>query len=290
MFSTRLEETAEAAASIKDKSFSYLILGDSHAGRLREDIFPAGTAINFVDGSDNYFGMLAKLQYAIQNSTFEFLLLEADMHMFSAYRNNRNNLLKISQFTSFQSLKEIYGLTFSEFLNLKIGIRFPVFFSGNSAAFRTAFIKEMTTLKFKPRGIKKQKRPDSIWATQLSSDRNSQAAIRASDQFQTPYIKDLALAFRVIIQLCRENNIKIIALRYPLADEYISEMSNYDLSEVKTEFKKASFYQLWDFSSAYSGLPEYFKNADHLGHIGSIHFSTEIVSKLGMNPQKATEE
>ena len=92
-----------------------------------------------------------------------------------------------------------------------------------------------------------------------------------------------------ILDLCRQNNIRLILLWMPMTDEYLKAANrlvdldklDHDILELTRQHNVD--YRLFDFRNQFSGQPSYFFNADHVNPAGAAIISRKIKEELEKN-------
>jgi hypothetical protein len=97
--------------------------------------------------------------------------------------------------------------------------------------------------------------------------------------------QDILYYFKKILDLCIENRINIILIKYPLSRNYLLNATDYVnrnkfygfLQGILADFPFLN-YDIWDYQEIFIDSPAYFMDSDHLNRKGAIAFS-ELLSK-----------
>ncbi len=248
-----------------DTTVSTFLLADSRGLSLNN--FPADYGVaNFSSNSDNYADMLRKLKYLIRHTQIRKLYISADDHMLSPYRERTNNQdisVVLTEATDYQNevqfLKErylkYYVVLFQPVVRTIVRSKMEAWVSRTI----TGAAKNNNTLQ-------------DGWAALDATARKQQAANRFVLQYPgNQPSAEMATALEQIAALCKENNIEIVAIQFPLSNEYLQWVNNTPYRSVDL-FKKLSIPVL-DYRSVYKDSLFVFKNQDHLNDRGGRLFT-----------------
>ncbi len=281
-FETRLTKSKLFPKIMEERPFEFLVLGDSHAEKFRDTASLEGAFFNFAEGSDNYKNMLVKLGYVIRNKKFKTLILEVGEHSFSLYRSGQSNVLQAMRFSDYATARDLFDLNFLEFLKNKFSYYFPLTYQGNLQIFRRKFFKDLTLSSLSSGEVKKisKMKYNDYWEKLSPEERRRDSKLRAKEHYSEPYVKSTETIFLKIIELCKQNGIEIIFIKYPVAKEYLDFKSQYSLHQAKELLARFPEYPIMDYSNWNSDNPKLFKNCDHLNQRGAIMFSKQLVADL----------
>ena len=245
-----------------DLSFQSYLLADSHGTALKNFTEEYGV-YNFSAASDSYFDSLIKVKYLVKNTKVKRILLSVDDHTLSPYRENINNL----QRSSFYIVQQDYDTIFSGVVNSFK--RFMVLLNPSIREIIRSYVQ--STL------IKNPKAKE--WALLSDSEKTNLAVERFNYQFNFP-IPSTALTSSLIeiINICKENNIELIGIQFPLTHVYFQTIKNksFHADEI---FRKNNL-KVYDFREFYNTQNTYFLNQDHLNDSGSRKFIKSLFSEL----------
>lgn len=268
---------------VKTANAHTIILGDSHAGDIPQDLFPEGV-YNFAVDSDSVHDMFVKLIYALKyNPNLKTVILTADYHIFSKYRHKYNNQELMRSFISAKVYKQIY--------NEPVGFdpigpllrRYPFFDVKTYVTKR----KELLT-NFKNRLERSEKDSDvkSLWFERTVQERLDITHDRIQFQLQDLIHPASVLRYGEIVKLCRQKNIRLIGLRYPLAPIYRDLVKIFDVHRVDSLYEKFPFDQYIDASDFTADLKHY-RDMDHLNRAGSELFVPYLMQKTSDSRQSS---
>ncbi|QHI70183.1 hypothetical protein [Tichowtungia aerotolerans] len=255
-----------------------LILGDSHPLAMKKEHLPPHV-FNFSYGSDNLTDMYTKLQFFIdQYGAPEMVVLECDRHIFSTYRSVLNNNERSLFYMNFGVYREIYG-----FHPLKYFVRRHVFRWFPMANMKNLqFAKKAAISRVEKFVSHKEERAQPPWSTVSVEDRVGRVEQRLELQFSSPYDSVLVQRFFDIVTLCKDLNIRILGVRYPVTPEYDQALNKMDLQRIEQVFLDNEVDYL-DFSASFSD-PLLFQNEDHISEKGSLKLCRELDAHWSVIP------
>jgi len=255
---------------IPNKRYSKFIMADSHGlpiGKFSEQF----NVYNFSAGSDSYFDIKRKIRYLLKKDyDVKVVYITVDDHMLSPYRESTNNLDRSVFLTSIIDYD-----TYISYLKEKvIKYYFPIFQPKIGSVFRSYL---------------KSKIRKNVNENKISADNNywwklpeNQKKILADNRIQSHFCSKnkseiLEKELLEIINLCQDNDIELIGVKFPLTRTYLKSLgtSNYGADEL--------FYsnglKVIDQKSVFVDNDEYFFNQDHLNTQGGKKFATILLSK-----------
>lgn len=272
---------------LHEKSFSTILLACSHGNSLTEGI--EGNDIygitNFSAPSDSYTDMYRKLSYVIKRNKIDTLIITAEDHTLSSYRetlNNHDRSKNLSNKIDFLSPTFIQknlilpNTKAHDFLKLYISSKISHFISSNNE-------------------ISNYKR----WSDNSNQYRLKQSQMRFLGQYvNKSYSIDLENSLLKIIELCKKNNIHLIGIKFPLSKELVHVMKQSSLNTNKDSFFKnnkhiynvtnlkvdsifsANSIDVLNFKNLFINKEQFFQNADHLNELGAEKFNIILREKL----------
>lgn len=256
----------------------YLIVGDSHPGMIEQPwldkrFYNLGTA------SDSMNEIYIKVAYAIRhNPDFKYLLLTADSHILSKYRDAFNNKAYIKPFATPEDYEFVYGEPYStDWVGDRLS-RFPLFDFNVYVTGRERLVGQIKNFL---KGKKYTEAKDKQWIEHPQDERDRRAAERAKIHLTRPLTDENARRYRDIIDLCRRHNITVIGLRYPLSPEYLAEMEKYDLSALDGLYDTIHFDMFLNYTRLIRDR-EYFQDMDHMNEAGVKHFLKRLYAVLNL--------
>ncbi len=221
---------------------------------------------NFSAGSDSYEDMERKLNFLIENSSIERLIITVDDHTLSPYREIKNNSDRSIYFSSASSPTEVYGLFKDKYINRF----FPLL---NSKGRDIITLKLFRTKKSKQR--KKEKDWDEISEELRIRKSKNRMAYQFPDERSSEFLTKSLLR---IIKLCEENNIDLYGIKLPLAKEFIKEQGAKSYGAEKV-FERNDIKVL-DYMDVYLNKDNFFFNQDHLNEEGGTDLTKRILKRL----------
>jgi hypothetical protein len=249
--------------------FHTYLLGDSH-GLSLQDYGESDGIYNFSMASDSYRDMILKLKYLIRNTKVDTIIISADDHMLSPYRERMNNSDRSVFFSNSQDFDSYYDYFINKYIKYYVVLLQP---KGRTILWNL-FVSN----------ISKNIREDSEfntdkWANLSISQRQDIARKRRNLQFfEEKSSSVLADDLNEIIKICDENRIFLVGLKYPITKEYSIAINgkSYNADSVLI----ASGKKVLDFSSLYFDRPDFFSNQDHLNEKGGSFFSSYLIKTV----------
>lgn len=195
---------------IKGKKLKGVIMADSHGLPLKQNMEDRGI-MNISWSSDSYEDMKNKLNFYLQHKDLDYVLVSADNHLLSNYRENLNN---IEASIHYVPLKET-DYSFWEYAYLKYVKRY---FSLISPKNRDIFMARLKS--FLKHNLVKQE-----WKAVGNKLAKGEKRVNLHFSNLSKSAK-LAEDLEEIILRCRENNVEVIGIKYPLTSAYLSAMES----------------------------------------------------------------
>lgn len=233
-----------------DLNFDTYLMADSH-GDVLHDQTEAYGVYNFAAGSESYEDIKKKVAYLIENSDVKRILISVDNHTLSKYRERSNNSDRgfyYEQPTTWLETAE----TKSKELKQHLSLLNPKF----SPVVRSK-LKEMVT------GPSKR----TQWAKLSEKEQARVSKLRFSGQFpEEEQSEILKTTLEEIIALCKENNIELIGIKFPLAGDYRALIGDRDFNA--DEIFEEHGLPVHDFMDLYLDNDDLFLDQDHLNDAG----------------------
>jgi len=272
------KENIEKINNMKAFNPSVIFLGDSHAEAIPQNMLGNKT-YNLAAGSDSLNEMYIKLKYAIQhNPEIRTVILSGDFHNFSDYRLNSNNRFYYKSITDANTYEELYNEKYSTGLLSSLAIRFPVF-DKNIYVFTRK--KIALWIRDKLRKSKVQAKPSHKWKDYSVEKRKQLAKKRAKELYPNILNNNLLETFQNFLSFSKENNVKVIAISYPLSKEMALEMETYDVHLIRDVYKSFGL-DLWLDYTRLVSKPEFFADQDHLNLEGAKIFLNSLYADTGV--------
>lgn len=261
-----VEELNVANFNLNRDKIDTVILGDSHPGQSLVNLLPTNWLKATHPGEDLESSLL-KFEYFVNNSNqIKYLVLPLDYHSLNGswgvpkqeYDIYRKNL--IADFFKVNKLFDDY--------NRKIAVNW-LFSKLNDKFFKLEL---------------PQNKPVTGWEEITEGDRDLQEKIeiRAKGMLHYPIIDDRSVAVMArIFEISKENNIKLIGVRYPLPNDFIKYVKDNKLDRMDDwiEKNKSMFFRILDYREIFKDHQEYFGNEDHLNIPGSAKFTSIFVQE-----------
>lgn len=236
-----------------DSTFDTYLMADSHGDALG-DATEAYGIFNFSDPSDSYQDMLRKVRYTISHSEVKKILISVDDHTLTTYREENNNLDR----SVIYSTGADYKSAFHQFLQRYVQRYIPLL-NGKS---RDALLMHIKSY------LPTTARQNLDWKEKTQSDRNQMAVDRANLQFDNSRrSKALEGYLQEIIALCRENDIVLEGVKFPLTSEYLENTK--DKGYAADRVLKKQGLKVIDLSQIFRNKISYFRDQDHLNEKGA---------------------
>ncbi len=259
------------------KNHRIFLFADSHGRALKQTHLNHIGVYNFSFDSESYYDMYFKLDYLIKNNIYiDTILITADDHILSSYREIANNTHRSVMYSSFQSFRTCFPVNRLEYLYIKYGKTFiPMFNTSNAELFMRFLIAKIKRsgsrlLSYTTGGLYNldDGAKTTSWVD-LSAEVKTQKAINRFNIHYSMYkpSKNLKKVLKAIFALCKENGIHVKGVRFPLAKEYLTIVDNIQF-ETQQIFKQSGI-QIIDMKSAFVDCADCFEDQDHLNEKGS---------------------
>jgi len=243
-----------------DGSYGTYLFSDSHGHQL-DSLTESIGIYNFSDPSDSYEDMFRKIKYTVANSEVKKIILSADLHNLSTYREEHNNLDR----SAIYATKADYKYSFGQFKE-RYFRRYVPLLNGKS---RDALLLELKSL------IPQTIAPVPLWSEKSNMERLADAKKRTDIHFEgSERSKKMEELLLQITTLCQENNIELQGILFPLTPEYRSEKKGrgYDAAALLSQQN----VHILDYSSLFENRSDYFRDQDHLNDFGAAAFVKQL--------------
>lgn len=252
----------ENISEINDND-TVFILADSHGGPLNQNLREHGI-YNFSIGSDSYFDMYRKIVFLKKYHNIKKVIITADDHTLSMYREKLNNKDRSVYFLDVGDKDFLLSDKIS-LIKEKYFKRYIPLFNAKTTGIVERYFKSL----FKDKRTKVYD-----WATNKNKKRDS--VKRAKKQLKGKVSSEnLKACMTEIVEFCKENDINIITVKFPLAKDYLIELNGSNFGADK-HFAELGI-KTYDFTELYIDHDEYFANQDHLNELGGNLFSDELL-------------
>jgi hypothetical protein len=266
-----------------DTTMKYLTMGNSHNcinTRILDQCF------NYGSPSENYIQSYYKLKSVLhgQGKKPEYLLLQADISSFgpkiaSRYEYNSYwirhiDYLELARIRRSRDVltKWLEGKFFS--------------YAGN---YKDIQLSILYRIKIKTLEMYRGYRPHRDYhnfadePNRRKAARNKANLILSRESYFDPAIR---VYFEKILQLCQENDVKVMLVRFPMTREFYEEEvkivpADALYREVEALASKYPVYQgILDYHNLYADRPDYYFDPDHLNVEGSDMFTAHLAGDL----------
>jgi hypothetical protein len=260
-----------------------LIVGDSHAWcALPVTELPDSVASVAYKG-ESLLEMELKLRLLLARGVRpRILLLEADDHVFARPRDQSSNERLIVAVAPLAAYNTVYGRAIS---SLRLwSLRYLPLADVKNRAFLLQALAE---------GIKKERgteQPnptrlpaDRSWATVSQTARDAAVDRRRLDLLGANFSlsPSMRTSWRRIIALAHQQQIRVVAVRYPSSDEYrVATARHYDLRPVAELLRTDPPDAVLDYTTRFAGQPQLFQDADHLNSAGAAALKPQLLADL----------
>jgi len=252
---------------------SNFLMGDSHAGVIRQQDLDRLNMTNFAYNSESFFDVYNKLHYLTDKFRVDTLYLCVDDHTLSMYRQSWTNRARSIFFSDFKHYAQYYNITrLDYFLKKYVYLRFPLFDTSHSKV-----LKEK--IGYMLRG-EKPRTYDNFNFAEIPVERRVE---RSKQRISTQYPSEEASALLQdcldkIISHCEAEDIILIGVKFPLTKEFYQELG--DRSYHADSMFMLHDLPVMDYSRVYLDSLSYFRDQDHLNHKGSEKFVRLLESDI----------
>ncbi len=240
--------------SLEQKAY---LLSDSH-GQALNDLAEKYGVHNFSYGSDSYEDMSRKTLFLIRNVEVNTIFISVDEHSLTSYRERKNNLDRSIIYC------EPEDLGYYEYFKQRYVKHYIPFFRPEVA--------EVIKIYKLP----SDKKP-VLWVSRSAEDKMNRAVKRVKTNFPDEDQSDaLKLSLLNIIDLCKNNNIELIGIKFPLSKEYLEAAEG--KTGVADELLMMNGFKVLDCTDLYIDQPEFFADQDHLNEKGAKDLVEKIFS------------
>lgn len=202
------------------------------------------------------------------------LYLCVDNHTLSMYRQSWTNRARSIYFSDFKHYTDYYSLSFRDyFLKKYLYFRFPLFDTSHSKV-----------LKEKIASMLRGEKPGNYDTYDFGEVSVERRVERSRQRISTQFPEDdqpsdlLTDCLYEIICLCESEDIVLVGVKFPLTKEFFDELGS--KSYRADSIFKAHHLPVLDYSRAYLDSISYFRDQDHLNHMGSEKFVRLMESDL----------
>ena len=247
--------------------YNLFLVSDSHGGYIKDS--PSKNHIfNFSNSSENYLDMFLKIQYLTSVlSKNDTILLAIDNHNLSSYRNGtgriNENIIYANDFSTIE--KSDINSSF----HLKKIMQFLPILQGK---YNNSILQYLKSQFIAHKNI-----------TAFSKLSNNEKEIACKKRYEAQFENKIVSAqqkgyLEKIIQLCKEKNITLIGLKFPISIEYWKIIAKNDFGIKKMWISHN--LEIIDLHDLFFDKDEFFRDLDHMNIKGGELFSKAVLENL----------
>ena len=273
-------EWQEYKKMLPNSTLDYAFFGDSHIVDALNPIY-INNSFNFGSAGEDYIETYYKIRKIIEKDRIRInnFILQIDRHTLSnKLRTNNRLFMNLMYYSQFIPLNQIAELKEKDRFSLLLEINLPIAGKGIEII---DFFKSPPDLTPITLGWNNRTEDFSL------GEKENYTLTRIRDHFidndlVLDSINEKSLEyFCKILEIAKENNIKIILIKYPVSKEYDKGLKKNNISienyynELFNKINNVTLnYILLDYYDDFFEHLEYFSDPDHLNFVGS-----EILSK-----------
>ena len=257
-----------------------IFLGDSHAATNIQAVKLNEKYVKLANGGDNLRQMLLKLDFAVRNKpTIKYAVIPIDFHSFSNYRYHDKSFKKDLLYSrNFSLISDLYKVTWFNIGGQLLSYYVPLISGDNWERYFLIISKQLEE------SISSQnEKTAATWPKLTQAQRNTIAQKRIESQLKEPIVHDeMVYAFDRLISFCKQNDIKLIGIKYPLSREYRNLLKKYEIDKVDEVYRsrRNRFMFINDYHELFNESPQYFNDSDHLSLEGSNKFTSMLICDI----------
>ena len=249
------------------ESYNIFLVSDSH-GEFLGNTPSKNKIYNFSNTSENYLDMYLKVQYLTsvlgKNDT---ILLAVDNHNLSSYRNGfgriNENIIYADDFSEIEPSAIQTDFHFKKFTKY-IPLLQPEY---NKSVIQYATRSDSKTTKIQR------------YSSLRPEEKEKALRKRFLEQFENKTVSHQQKEYlQKIVTLCKNKNITLVGLRFPITKDYYSMIKENDFGI--NDFWKSQDLPIIDMHNMFFANDDYFADPDHLNKIGAEVFCKEIHTRL----------
>jgi len=242
-----------------------IVLADSHGTRLDGEVLASAGIVNLSTGSDSYVDMLNKLRYSIDHYPIRLVILSADGHSMSKYREYTNNVDKSGLLVGGNGVKAV------------IRRIVPLVDPKSRDLFKGALSASLSrALSRKAAPTLGTAAPSSSWKD--TTNRRQSAERRAGTQFKfSEPSEPLRRTVAEIAALCAARGVRLVGLKFPLSGDYLGVLGGKDYGADKA--LESLGVAVLDYEELYRDRDDLFEDQDHLNKEGGTLFTRLLIEK-----------
>ena len=265
-----------------------LFIGDSHPEQSIKNKFLPEDFYNFSNSAANAKELFLLIKYIYKKQpTIKFIVLPIEYHNFNCgFADN----LYLDHIRYLNPEKKDLRFVYKDIPLYKIKFQFliqrlPLLMQKNRELFAKVLINDLLLFILGKKAQVYDSLGDTVnlrvWTHKNEETRFKDSRSRAKVQsLENIKSDDLVRIFYEIINFCDKNKIKIIGIKYPITNEYLSIINTYDINSVNKIYDDTKIFKRLDYMDLFKDKQDYFGNPDHLNDTGAEIFTNIVVKEL----------
>lgn len=253
----------------KISKYNLFLISDSHGDDI-EDIPNEFGIFNFSNNSENYIDMYLKIKYLSNKlSSQDTILLTIDNHLLSTSRDLMGEVDKNIIYTD--DFSDIDPSYMKSRYHYKKYLKYMPLCDVDFNKITLKFIYYSLNLH-------KMKAPNLTFSKLDSTMARAACMRRYKFQFSDNGRSDKQVKYlKKIIEICREHDITLIGIKFPIAKRYWDMIEKYDYGA--DAIMRENNIKIMDFHNLFFDNDIYFKDQDHLNTLGGKLFCQELIAR-----------
>jgi hypothetical protein len=248
------------------------LISDSHGATLGSYTEKIGVT-NFAYASDSYFDMKTKINSLIKkNSNLKKIIITVENHILSEYRDNRNNHDRSVLFSNYSESIDKYDFFVNRYLK-----KYVIYPSSKAhGVVSQTILSKVKRLFFNPTGSESY----TEWKDKSLTERIDKSSVRIKEQYHSLTKSKTQMSSLIdIIQLCKNNNIELIGIKFPVSKEFNELLTDNNFGADSLFFSRG--LKVLDYQNLFIRDSKYFFDQDHLNDSGRDKF-IQILNSHGI--------
>jgi hypothetical protein len=220
--------------------------------------------------------MKRKLTYLIQRNRIDTVYIQVEGQILSAFRNGSNNEDRSVYYASVSDFENVYSYLKEAWIR-----HYIVLLNPKSQSLFRYYIRSQFADEFRVRDT------GSVSWTEIDENERKQRSVERAEQFYNGGLSEEQIeTFMDILNICRENNIRVIGIKFPLPVEMIHALGGEAGEEVYQNNLTAnglfsdSGIEIWDYENRFMDQPELFRDEDHLSMEGGVLLGDSLSARI----------
>ena len=271
-----------------------LLLGDSHAALDIRSKFLDEGYYNFSSPGEGWREMILRMHAAVKlKKPITHVVIPLDDHAFAPYRANDLFFTNFLHFSDSEDIKEVFKPSFATFFKTRVSSALPLVSPSNRSLLRKVIGEDVYAFMTKTTNEKAVildawggmvPTDELVWSEFRESRRKEEIASRAAKHFREPLVnKELMSLFEGFLAYCKQHNIMVIGVHYPVTTDYQNagvSTNARELEELHEQYRNLPLAAHFDYYHAFDHQQNYFRDPDHLNTAGAIVFSQMLMNDL----------